>query len=139
MSRLRIDPFPVFGYCEWFYCESFRSCPLVYIRMRFCWVYIRNDFMCYRVGVALEDNSNNFTKVVIPIFTSTSSVWNGIPVISYLYELYQSFTFYSFSWAHSGILLWFYFAFPWLSPFSYVYCHLNVHFLCVTVQDLRTF
>lgn len=95
--------------------------------------------MCYRVGVALEDNSNNFTKVVIPIFTSTSSVWNGIPVISYLYELYQSFTFYPFSWAHSGILLWFYFAFPWLSPFSYVYCHLNVHFLCVTVQDLHTF
>lgn len=118
-------------FCHVFQCTS--VCIFVgYISKR--------ELLGHRVGVASGDNSSQLSKGIILIFTSTSNVWESLLFCSFTNSRYGlSFKCYPLWWMCSGILLWFYFAFSWLSPFSYVYCHLNVLYKNeVPVQDLAT-
>lgn len=132
--------FPSFGYYEWRcskpFCHVFQ-CTSVCI---FVGYISKRELLCHRVGVASGDNSSQLSKGIILIFTSTSNVWESLLFCSFTNSRYGlSFKCYPLWWMCSGILLWFYFAFSWLSPFSYAYCHLNVLYKNeVPVQDLAT-
>lgn len=87
---------------------------IVYISVEYI---SRSDFLGHRVGVILISNSNQFSKVVILIFSLPLAVWDSPYSISLPSVGMVSLKFYPFWWICCGIL-WFYFVFPWSIPFT---------------------